>query len=386
MTAAPMTPPGQAGGPSPDGLPPMPVRSAEQDQFAASLHDMLGTSAPAAGGGPGGGGGLAAARRWADGDHEPGLALWRNLAGLGVTGLAVPARWGGLGASAMDLVVACEEAGHHALPGPVAESLAAVPALLTALGDDRLCDQWLPGLAEGEVIATLAAPPGLPYALDADVAGLVLLAGPVAVRAATAGTRHPSVDPARWLFEVTAGPALAEGPAAAAAFARALDLGALATAAQLLGAGRALLEASVTHVGQRTQFGRPIGAFQAVQHHLADVAIALEFARPLLYAAALTLTDGGPGNVPDGGPDNGPDNGPDTARDISAAKVACADAAHRAARTALQVHGAIGYTREHDLSLWLTKVRALIPAWGTQAEHRARVMAALSRDEESAWN
>ena len=380
MTPAPMTPPGQAGIPSPDGLPPMPVRSAEQDQFAASLHDMLGTSAPAAGGGPGGGGGPAAARRWADGDHEPGLALWRSLADLGVTGLAVPARWGGLGASAMDLVVACEEAGHHALPGPVAESLAAVPALLTALGDDRLCDQWLPRLAEGEVIATLAAPPGLPYALDADVAGLVLLAGPDAVRAATAGTRHPSVDPARWLFEVTAGPALAKGPAAATAIARALDLGALATAAQLLGAGRALLEASVTHVGQRTQFGRPIGAFQAVQHHLADVAIALEFARPLLYAAALTLT------LADGDPDAGQGAGRDAARDISAAKVACADAAHRAARTALQVHGAIGYTREHDLSLWLTKVRALIPAWGTQAEHRARVMAALSRDEESAWN
>jgi hypothetical protein len=367
MTARPAD--GLTGATPSAGLPAMPARSAEQDQFAASLHDMLAGSAS---------GGTAAARRWAAGSHEPGLALWRGLAGLGVTGLAVPARWGGLGASAMDLVVACEEAGHHALPGPVAESLAAVPALLTVLGDDRLCDRWLPGLAGGEVIATLAAPPSLPYALDADVAGLVLLATPGTVRAAAAGTRHPSVDPARWLFEVTEGEALTDGPATAAALDRALDAGALATAAQLLGAGRALLEASVTHAGQRTQFGKPVGAFQAVQHHLADVAIALEFARPLLYAAALTLADGGP--------DGGPDTGPDTARDISAAKVACADAAHRAARTALQVHGAIGYTREHDVSLWLTKVRALIPAWGTQAEHRARVLAALTRDEESAWN
>jgi hypothetical protein len=410
----------------------MPARSAEQDQFAASLHDMLGGGG---GGGGGSAGGVAAARRWADGYHEPGLALWRGLADLGVTGLAVPTRWGGLGASALDLVVACEEAGHHALPGPVAESLAVVPALLTALGDDGLCDRWLPGLAEGELIATLAALPGLPYALDADVAGLVLLAGrnladtnPAStelagadlpgpelagpdlagtgtLRTATAGTRHPSLDPARWLFEVTAGPLLAEGPAVAAALARALDLGALATAAQLLGAGRALLEASVTHAGQRTQFGKPVGAFQAVQHHLADVAIALEFARPLLYAAALTLADAGPGAgqhiaAPDiAAPDTSArdisardtsardTSARDTsARDISAAKVACADAAHRAARTALQVHGAIGYTREHDVSLWLTKVRALIPAYGTQAEHRARVMAALTRDEESAWS
>ena len=76
-----------------------------------------------------------AARRWADGDRAPGLALWRRLAGLGVTALAVPEKWGGLGASPADLVAACAELGHHALPGPVAESLAAVPALLAALDD-----------------------------------------------------------------------------------------------------------------------------------------------------------------------------------------------------------------------------------------------------------
>jgi alkylation response protein AidB-like acyl-CoA dehydrogenase len=162
---------------------------------------------------------------------------------------------------------------------------------------------------------------------------------------------------------------LARGPAVADAAARALDLGALASAAQLLGAGRALLEASVRHAGLRVQFGRPIGAFQAVKHHLADVAIGLEFARPLIEAAAVALADSSPA----------------ASRDVSAAKIACADAAHRAARIALQVHGAIGYTQEHDLSLWLTKVRALVPAWGSQAEHRARVMAALTGDSGSSW-
>jgi alkylation response protein AidB-like acyl-CoA dehydrogenase len=143
---------------------------------------------------------------------------------------------------------------------------------------------------------------------------------------------------------------------------RAFEFGALACAAQLLGAGRALLEASVRHVRVRTQFGRPVGAFQAVKHQLADVAIALEFARPLLDAAAAAL-----------------DSGADTAsRDVSAAKVACGDAAYRAARAALQVHGAIGYTEEHDVSLWLTKIRALLPTWGTQSHHRARVLEAIS--------
>jgi len=167
------------------------------------------------------------------------------------------------------------------------------------------------------------------------------------------------VDPARSLSEAHADRVLARGAADAAA--RALDWGALACSAQLLGAGRALLEASVRHAGARRQFGQPVGAFQAVKHRLADVTIGLEFARPLLDAAALALAA----------------DGPTAARDVSAAKVACADAAYLAARAALQVHGAIGYTAEHDLSLWLLKVRALVPAWGSQAEHRARVLREL---------
>ena len=332
------------------------------------MHDLLsGADVPAA------------ARRWADGDLAPGLALWRRLAALGVTALAVPEKCGGLGASPLDLVVACEELGHHALPGPVAESLAAVPALLAVLADTGLADtgladtgladtgeppgaggEWLAGLAAGDLIATLAMPPRLPFAADAGAAGLVLLAQDGAVYRARLGATHRSVDPARSLSEAHGGEVLARDAAEAAA--RALDLGALACSAQLLGAGRALLEASVRHASVRAQFGRPVGAFQAVKHKLADVAIGLEFARPLLDAAATALGD----------------DAATAGRDVSAAKVACADAAYRAARAALQVHGAIGYTAEHDLSLWLGKVRALVPAWGSQAEHRARVVAGLA--------
>jgi alkylation response protein AidB-like acyl-CoA dehydrogenase len=363
------------------------ARPAEQEQFAAALHDML-TAADVPG----------AARQWAAGDRAPGLGVWSRLAGLGVTALAVPEKWGGLGASPLDVVVACEELGHHAVPGPVAESVAAVPELLRALIEDgprsadgwrpaddprsaddprpgeggrceELCGGWLTRLAAGE-LATLAMPPRLPYAVDADAADMVLLVSVEAVAIAVPEARHQSVDPARSLFDVASGPVLARGPAVADAACRAGRLGALASAAQLLGAGRALLEASVRHAGQRVQFGRPVGAFQAVKHRLADAAIGLEFARPLLDAAAVALAV----------------DSATAARDVSAAKVACADAAHRAARAALQVHGAIGYTREHDLSLWLTKVRALVPAWGTQAEHRAVVMAALTGDGEAAWS
>ena len=347
----------------------MTARSAEQAQFAASLHDMLAAAEVPD-----------AARAWAAGDRAPGLAVWRALAALGVTSLAVPERAGGLGASFADVVVVCEELGHHAVPGPVAESVAAVPMLLAALLADASVDPaavdlaagdlaagawpvpWLAGLAAGELIATAAMPPWLPRAVDADAAGLVLLATVGTVRLAAPGARYRSVDPGRSLSRVTGGQVLARGPAVAAAIARALDAGALACAAQLLGAGRALLEASVRHAGQRTQFGRPIGAFQAVKHQLADVAIGLEFAGPLLDAAAAALDR----------------DDKHAARDVSAAKVACTDAARHAARTALQVHGAIGYTEELDLHLWLLKVRALAGAWGSQAEHRARVMAAIS--------
>lgn len=312
-------------------------------EFAGVLHELLDDAdVPAV------------ARRWAEGDLTPGLALWRRLARLGVTGLLVPEKHGGLGASPVDLVAACEELGHHAVPGPAAETLAAVPVLLAGL---ERGSEWLGGLAAGELIATVAMPPWVPLAADTEAAGLVLVAADGVVRMGRAGTRRRSVDPGRSVAEVE------EGEVLGAASGLALEFGALACAAQLLGAGRALLEASVRHVRVRTQFGRPVGAFQAVKHKLADVAIGLEFARPLLDAAAVSLGDGDADTV---------------ARDVSAAKVACADAAYRAARAALQVHGAIGYTEEHDVSLWLLKIRALIPAWGTPAEHRARVLEACT--------
>jgi hypothetical protein len=138
---------------------------------------------------------------------------------------------------------------------------------------------------------------------------------------------------------------------------------ALAVAAQLLGVGEHLLDQSVGYAKARRQFGRPIGEYQAVKHALADVRVALDFARPLVYVAALALA--------------GPTA--EATRDVAAAKVAASDAAYNAARTALQVHGAIGYTAEYDLGLWITRARALTGAWGTAAEHRATVLDALVR-------
>ncbi|WP_304523807.1 acyl-CoA dehydrogenase family protein [Actinoplanes sp. DH11] len=310
-------------------------------------------------------------------DAGPG-AVWAVLARLGVTGLAVPERFGGAGASVGALVVAAEELGHHAAPGPVAESLAAVPVLLAGCGNDEVAATWLPELAAGRVLAGLTAPPWLPRAVHGGTAGIVVVAGTDVVRWGRAGSAYTSMDSSRLLAEVSPAGVVAEGPALVPVIARALDLGALVCAAQLLGLGRGMLEASVEHARNRSQFGGPIGRFQAVQHRLADVSVALQFARPLLWAAAAAM---GPSERDrSAGLSPGTADGGTVARDVSAAKVACGEAARLAARVALQTHGAIGCTREHGLGRWLTAARVLALSWGTPAQHRARIMTELARE------
>jgi alkylation response protein AidB-like acyl-CoA dehydrogenase len=150
---------------------------------------------------------------------------------------------------------------------------------------------------------------------------------------------------------------LAEGPAAEAALDRALDRGALATAAQLLGLGRQMLDLTVGYVKERRQFGVPIGSFQAVKHHLADALLQLEFAVPVVHAAAYALATGDP----------------QAPRVVSHAKAAAGDAARLVGRQALQCHGAIGYTVEYDLHLSLKRVWALSESYGSSEHHRSRV-------------
>lgn len=311
----------------------------QQRDFAASIDAALSAADV-----PG------AVRAWAQGDTAAGRKIWATLADLGVTALAVPEKFDGIEASPVDLVVALERLGRWCVPGPVTESIAVAPVLLAD-------DQRSAALAAGELIATVALPPAVPRAADADVAGLVLLATDGQVSDATAGASHESVDQARKLFDVSA-----TGDGRTADVARAFEFGALATAAQLVGAGQAMLDMSVEYAKQRSQFGRIIGSYQAIKHKLADVHIALELARPLVFGAALSLAE----------------DSPDAVRDVSAAKAAASDAALLAARSSLQTHGAIGFTSEHDLSLWLLRTQALHSAWGDPTTHRRRVLEALA--------
>jgi alkylation response protein AidB-like acyl-CoA dehydrogenase len=292
-------------------------------------------------------------------------AAWHALAEVGLLGALIPERHGGLGLTPLDTVLAYEETGRFAVPGPVVESAVAAPWLLEP--------GWLAKIAAGAASVSVA----MPHLLDADLADLLVVRSGATMTIMTPGevtlTARPSPDATRRLFSAgsdDAGEAAGDltrdltGELAGGepgAFARAADAAALATAAQLVGLGRRLLDTAVAYAGRRRQFGAVIGSFQAVKHQLADVAIALEFAAPVVYRAAYALAH----------------RTPAASREVSAAKVAAGEAAHRAARTALQVHGAVGYTGELDLHLWLTRVWALRTAWGGERPHRARLRHAL---------
>jgi hypothetical protein len=290
----------------------------EQSGFARSLDDLLSKADTSA-----------VNRAWADSDHEPGLKLWSRLADMGVTVLATEA-------SPVEVCIAFEAIGRHAVPGPWIESAVYLPI---ALPDADLSERR----------ATVAVPPHVPFALDADVVDEVYVFED-GLHTAIAGDPATSVDESRHLFAVTTGEAVDHGNLDAA-----FELAALATAAELLGAGERVLADSVSYVKQRKQFGREIGSYQAIKHQLVNVRIALDFARPLVFGAAVEPTP----------------------RAVSAANIQSAQAADLAARVGLQVHGAIGYTDEYDLSRWLLRIRALQSAWGTPAFHRDRLLTDL---------
>ncbi|MEU3086941.1 acyl-CoA dehydrogenase family protein [Streptomyces massasporeus] len=311
---------------------------AEQRAFAASLDALL-----TAAGTP------AVIRDWSRGDRASGRALWSRVADAGVFALAVPEAYEGLGPRPVELAAAFVELGRHAVPGPLVETV--VAAVLLEGAGQGTAKRLLPALASGEMMATVA-PEGA-YALDGDAAAVRVSWEPGRIRLSPGhGPVRPSLDPARRLTPLLPGGDVLRLPTD-----EALTWARLATAAQALGVGLTLLDTTVGYVKQRTQFGVPVGSFQAVKHRLADARIALEFARPLVFGAALTMEPA----------------------DAAAAKAAACEAAYTTARTALQLHGAIGYTAEYGLSLWLAKARALRTAWGAPGECRALVVSAGDR-------
>jgi Acyl-CoA dehydrogenase, C-terminal domain/Acyl-CoA dehydrogenase, N-terminal domain len=343
--------------------------------------------------------------------------VWDRLAAMGVLGILVPEDRGGLGLDERSLVLILEEAGRAALPHPLVDTAAVAAPLLGA---------------DTGMIATNLGGPHVACAADADRlllhdpgdGGLHLLdrtdamLTPVATvdparRAATVtwdpsapapahptASWHPAPNPStspttstlapdsggsawdpgldfdsssgdegdgddeddlawgRGSWDLGAATLVSDDPEVVAL---ALDRGAWATAAVLVGLGQRMVELAVTHVSERHQFGVPVGSFQAVKHQLADAHKDLAFARPVVHRAAHSLATGSA----------------DRSRDVSMAKALAGDAAWRAGRIALQCHGAIGYTVEHDLHLYLKRTWALAKSYGDAGWHRDRVARAI---------
>jgi alkylation response protein AidB-like acyl-CoA dehydrogenase len=301
-------------------------------------------------------------------------AVWSALADMGVLGIAVSEASGGLGLAEVDWVLLAEETGYAALPHPFVETACVVAPLLDTVGDPHeVLAELLDGRRRASALplGATAVPWGdvVTYLVTLDHSGgsdsgwvARRITGGLAVGDAPDRSRTlaGAVDAGRHLVRLgvwQSDGALGDDAAAQRAF----DRGALGTAAQLVGLGRRMVDLTVGYVTERRQFGVPVGSQQAVKHQLADAAKGLRFAAPAVHAAAWALTT----------------DDADAARAVSTAKALASDAARAAARASLQCHGAIGYTVEYDLHLYLKRAEALARTWGDAAWHRRRVAAAL---------
>jgi alkylation response protein AidB-like acyl-CoA dehydrogenase len=266
-------------------------------------------------------------------------STWDALVEMGVTSVLVPEADGGLGLDEVTLVPVLEETGYAALAFPIVET-AMVAAPLGEVGP-------MAALADGALVAWGDTADVVLLAVDDEVA--------VAERAAIVLVAEEAIDPLRPVSRLTwAGAGDRVGAAA-------IDGAALGTAAQLVGLGQAMLDLTVAYVKERHQFGVPVGSFQAVKHHLANALKEVAFARPVVQRAAWSVANGSP----------------TASRDVAMAKAMASDAASFAARQALQCHGAIGYTVEHELHLYLKRTWALSRAYGDAPYHRDRVATSL---------
>ena len=327
--------------------------------------------------------------------------LWKQMGELGWIGLTMPESHGGAGLGTVDLTVVLEEMGRTLFPSPFLATTIAAAAIREA-GSDAQQARWLPALADGSKIATLAwleagdridadgvqlagRPSGdgvtlsgeKVQVLDAEAADLLVVAfrsGADAISLAVVDRNAagvtveatPSIDMTRRVgrvrfdgVEVEAGALLGEPGRAWAPLARALDRATAAVTAEMVGAAEAALHTTVEYAKEREQFGERIGRFQGVKHPLAEMYVDVESFRSLLYYAAWCL-DEGDGDAP---------------RAVSLAKAYASEAFARIGIDGVQLHGGVGYTWEYDPHLYLKRAKWARPAFGDADHHYDRVIA-----------
>jgi alkylation response protein AidB-like acyl-CoA dehydrogenase len=288
---------------------------------------------------------------------------WSQIAAMGLPGMSASVDHGGSELDNVAAVLVAAACGRVALPEPLLEHAGVATPLLAATGAE-------PGLLEaaiaGEKLLAIGHPIN-PFVAHADAAAALLLAhqDEVHLVPTTSVTlrRRESLDEFRRLFEVDWTPGAATRIADAATgrklWATALERGALLAAGEALGLAKGAIDMAVDYAKVREQFGKPIGVNQAVKHMLADQQVKLSFARPVVLAAAADFEAGDLVS----------------AARVSHAKLAATAAADSAARTAVQVFGAMGMTAEAGVHVYVKRALALLSAWGTPAFHRDRVAA-----------
>ena len=361
--------------------------SQEQELLRAEVRKFLDQNGP-----------LETVRKLAETPEGFSRPLWQRMAELGWVGLLLPEAHGGAGLGWVDLVVVLEETGRTLFPSPLVASVLAASAIARA-GDAAQQARWLPALASGAAIGTLALPEpadladprafaiagtasGAGWALhgearfvpDAQTADRFVVAfrapegaslavlergapglatAPHVLLDATRRAGRLVLDGAR----VERGALLGAPGGAQAAIARLFDCGALAVSAEACGAAEAALALTVGYAKSRIQFGQPIGRFQGVKHPLAEMLVDVESLKSLLYYAAWLLDR----------------DAPEQALAVARAKAFAAEAFARIGIDCVQLHGAIGYTWDYDAQLYLKRAKWTRPAFGDAAFHIERV-------------
>ncbi|GGJ62867.1 acyl-CoA dehydrogenase family protein [Streptomyces brasiliensis] len=319
--------------------------------------------------------------------------LWKRMgAEQGLQGLAVPEEYGGAGFTFVELGIVLEEMGRALTVSPFLASAVMAPQLFLALGDTEACERWLPGLASGDTVATVALAEDSgswesgevrlaarregegwvldghkSFVVDGAAADLVLVVaraedgiGVFAVESSAEGldrTPLPTMDQTRKLARLTFGGTPATrlvSTDAAAAVERMLDLTRIALAADALGGSGRVLDMSVEYAKVREQFGRPIGSFQAIKHMCANMLVELESSRSAVYYALWAAATGHE----------------DTSVVAPMVKAHCVDAYLSAAGDNIQIHGGIGFTWEHPAHLYLKRAKSSQALLGGSDLHR----------------
>ena len=294
---------------------------------------------------------------------------WQSLLELGVLNSNLPEDKGGLGMDQVTLALMIEEMGYSGLPEPVAEQTFLVNDLM-ALFPNSIRHAIEEIYDAGTKYISIAHPLAPNPLFVKDSVGLILFDNSECKFVAKNDMDFEIIasnDPSREIYKINSMENTISSSESFKELNSAVsERGALMTAALLIGLAQKMLDLSSAYVRDRNQFGKPIGSFQAVKHMLADVAVRIEFAKPAVYRAAFSLSE----------------NNPKSALHCAHAKFMCSQAAELACKNSIQAHGAMGYTWEMDLHIYMRKAWSMMACWGNEDNQQEIIYKTLSSSSE----